>query len=371
MESPEAPARRAEWRDATIQIGLAFVVSRLLLVLVAVVLEQVVPLAYHGPTFSQAPILRSLTGSDAVYYLGIAGEGYHLDPVRDGYHDWAFFPLYPLAGRATSFLTLGDLAVAGVVVANVAFVAAAAVLYLLAKPALGHDDAVRSVIYLSIAPGAVAFAMAYSDSLYLLLAAAAFLAAERKRWPLAAGLYALAALCRLPGLLLVVPLALIAIRGRSGWQPLIFLLAGPIAVAAFYGYLGIITGDFLANLHAQSAWTIPPVLGGDVSGAAPGTSAYNPLPILLIATLLFYTFLLVYIRADRMPPAHMAFAVLSLVTVVGSLRLQSVARYLAVAWPFSWILAKRGPRVGQFWLVASSGLFVLHAILHFTQALAP
>ena len=47
--------------------------------------------------------------------------------------------------------------------------------------------------------GAVAFGMAYTDSLFLLLAAGAFLAGEQRRWWLMALLYGLASLTRLQG----------------------------------------------------------------------------------------------------------------------------------------------------------------------------
>ena len=61
-------------------------------------------------------------------------------------------------------------------------------LYALSRRYLDHETSVRALVYLAIAPGAVAFAMAYSESLFLLLALGAFLAAERGRsrswrWP--------------------------------------------------------------------------------------------------------------------------------------------------------------------------------------------
>jgi hypothetical protein len=58
--------------------------------------------------------------------------------------------------------------------------------------------------------------------------------------------------------------------------------------------------------------------------------------------------------------------------VLGGGRLQSVGRYLVTAWPFAWLLANR--RADWFraaWPIASTGLFVIHAVAHFTQVLAP
>src|SRR5258706_7853615 len=104
------------WRDAVVAIAALFVVTRGALVLVALFLENSIPLGYHGASYATGPLLASFTGEDSVYYLGIAAQGYHAEPVHAAFRDWAYFPLYPLVTRVFSILTLGDIAVAGVVV---------------------------------------------------------------------------------------------------------------------------------------------------------------------------------------------------------------------------------------------------------------
>jgi hypothetical protein len=359
-----------DWRRALPALVAVFLLSRALVFLVAGALTAI-PLAYDGATWTDRPILDVLTGSDAIYYLGIAAEGYHLAPVRLGvYYDWVFFPLFPMVVRAASILTLGDVAVAGVLVSNFAFGAALLALYALSVRYVGHDTAVRAAGFVALAPGAVAFAMAYSDSLFLLLAVGAFLAAERGRWPLAGLLYGLAALSRLPGVLLGLPLLLLLLRstGRDDrLRAIPWLLAGPLALLAFSAWQGSALGDPLAFLHAQAAWVIPPAVGN-----ATAPARLDVLPAMLIVILLFYTFLLVYLRGDRVPAHHALLAVVALLTVIVSLRLQSVARYLAVAWPFAWVLAnRRAAWFREAWPYVTAGLFTLHAFLHFTQALAP
>jgi hypothetical protein len=370
-----APDDGLQWPDAVVRIAAVFVVTRLIVLLVALVLEGSIPLGYHGPAFTSAPVLGSLTGEDSIYYLGIARDGYHLQPVANGHYDWAFFPLFPLATKVVSILTLGNIALAGVLVSNVAFLGAMVVLYRLSVGHLGHAVTVRSVSFLAIAPGAVAFALAYSDSLFLLLAVAAFLAAERRQLLWAGVFFGLATLCRLPGLFLGLPL--LAVLWSDGGRPKrswAWLLLGPLALLAFYGYLGWLTGDLLANLHAQATWDIAPVLSDPtpVNTTDQPVAAFSILPILLIGTLLAYTFLFVYIRGDRIPLPYAILAAVSLGTVIASLRLQSVARYLVVAWPFSWILAsRRSAWFRDAWPIVSTGLFTVHAVLNITQALAP
>ena len=63
---------------------------------------------------------------------------------------------------------------------------------------------------------------------------------------------------------------------------------------------------------------------------------------------------------------------MTVATILVSGRLLSSPRYLAVVWPFDWILAKR--RASWFvaaWPAISVGLFTIFAVLHFTESLAP
>lgn len=375
--------RPMRWREALIAIAALFIVSRGALVLIALILEQSVPLGYHGPTYATGSLLTSLTGSDAVYLLGIAADGYHAEPVREAFRDWAFFPLYPLVTRTVSIFTLGNVAVAGVIVSNVSFVAALVVLYRIAAAHLDHGRALRSLAFVAFAPGAVAFAMAYTDSLFLLLAAAGVLAAEQRRWWLMALLYWLACLTRFQGLVLGIPLAILIAESNGGWRSmaswrtprLLWLVAGPLGFGVFAGYLGATFGDPLGMLHAQEAWGN---IGRPETGnTTPVLDRLDPIVLLLVGVLVAYVFLLVFMRADRMAVAHRAFAVVMLAATFAAMfanatLIQSFARYMAVAWPFSWILANR--RAPAFELAGVAGvaaLFVVFAVLNFTQALAP
>jgi len=364
---PDEPSR-VEWRRALPTLVAVFVATRLIVVLMAIVVEFALPSDDRWESWDDRPVMFSLTGSDANFYLGIAAEGYHVAPVKDDYRDWVFFPLYPVAVRAASVVTLGDIGLAAILVSNASFLAAMAVLYALSRRHMDHDRSLRSVVYLAIAPGAVAFTMAYGESLFLLLSVGAFLAAEHRRWAVMGALCALAALTRLPGVLLVIPLFVLQWQTFRRLRPAMAWLAlGPLALLGFAAYQGIAIGDSLGFLHAQGAWNIPPLL----STTSPAPTLFSPLPWLLIGTLLFYTFLFVFMRVDRIRLPYVVYAVVSVVTVIASMRLQSVARYLGVAFPFDWVLAdRRAPWFRIAWPVISAGLFTIHALLHFTT-LAP
>src|SRR5207245_3375015 len=140
-----------------------FVLSRLVLLTVALLVEANIPMQ-PGGSASTAPILRSLTSSDGPWYLSIAASGYHAEALRGPFHDYVFFPLWPLVIRIASVFSGANLAVAAVVAANAAFGLALVVFERLSRPILGASGTLTAAAFLAFAPGAVAFAMAYTRS---------------------------------------------------------------------------------------------------------------------------------------------------------------------------------------------------------------
>lgn len=364
------------WRDWLPAVLLAFVASRLVLLVVVALVEASLGWPYSRDTYSATPLVGGLTGLDALYYLGIAAGGYHLEPVHRSYHDWVFFPAFPVLSRIVSPLALGDVALAGVVVSNGLLLAGLAAVAALMRPLTDRDTLGRTMLLVAFAPGAVAFGMAYSDSLLLAASAGALLAARHRRTWLMGMLLALASLTRPPGILLTIPLAieLWPDRGRLGWAGWLPFALGPLALAAFAAYQGVVLGDALAFLHGQGAWnlasiTAPP--SGVGSENNPGyVSEILPLIAILLGTLLAYTAMLPGLVRSHLPRAEVALALIAFATVFLSGRLQSDARYLAVAWPFAWYLASRREPFRGAWLALSVSGYVVLAFLNVTQVLA-
>jgi mannosyltransferase PIG-V len=348
---------------------LIFVASRLLLVAVAAFVEATVPIPAGGSA-STAPILRSLAASDGVWYVGIAADGYHADALRGPFHDYVFFPLYPLLLRAASVLTGGDLVLAGVLVSNAAFVGALVLFARASRALLDEAGVVVAAAFLAFAPGAVAFAMAYTDSLFLLLALGAVLAARAAAWPLMSLLFGLAALTRLPGVVLLVPLAML-IAERIGWRAhrlWLWLLSGPLALLAFLGYVWGLTGDPLAWPKAQAAWNNPP------DTVAPPDMPSIPTWVIVVALIVvvaMYLFQLVYLRRSGIPRPEAAYAIVGLIALSLTARIVSLPRYLAVLWPFPWLFtARRSAAFHAAGLAAFVAGFVVLAYLNFTTLVA-
>ncbi len=168
-----------------------------------------------------APALRW----DSIHYLAIAEHGY----ARAS--DTAFFPLYPLLIRALGYM-LGSDPLAGVAISTVSFVVALALLHRLTELELGRSAADATVLLVALAPLSFFFTALYTESLFLALSLGAVYAARRERWPLAAFLGALATVTRVPGVLLVIPLAVMHLKthrrpDRGVWW--LLLMPGALA----------------------------------------------------------------------------------------------------------------------------------------------
>lgn len=351
---------------------VAFLVSRVLLVIAAVAAETVIPHARDLETGGASPFLTSLTSWDGWWYLGIARDGYRVEAIAGGYHNTAFAPLYPLLIRvlATPWPELA--APIAVLLSNALFLAALGLLTTLGSVYLGRKTAARAAALLAIYPFASVFGMAYTESLFLLLMVGSYLAVERRHRALAGLLLALAVLTRLQGIALILPLGLLMLR-QDGWRPKLslgWLLLGVAAAAAFLLYVAALTGSATGYLDAMQAW------GKSGPGSAPAEErilvGLSPYQGALLATLLISVFLLVYARVDRIPIEYVLLPVVFIAAVLSSGSLESVGRYTMLAFPYTWILANRSSWLSRgAWPVVSAVLFAIVAILSFAQYWVP
>jgi 4-amino-4-deoxy-L-arabinose transferase-like glycosyltransferase len=164
---------------------------------------------------------------DGGWFTHIAREGY-TDPKTTT----AFFPAYPLLVRALGWVLGGHYVLAGVILSLLAAAAAFALLYELARVLVGEDAARRSLVYLAVFPTALFLGAVYSESLYLFLTVAAFLAAARGRFAVAGVAAGVAILTRPTGVMLLPALALLAWQAKPRAAAYIRLaIAVPIAAA--------------------------------------------------------------------------------------------------------------------------------------------
>jgi hypothetical protein len=300
---------------------------------------------------------------DSAWYLRIAEHGYGSRPGSA-----AFYPLYPTLVGGLGRILAGHYVLAGIAVSLLACLAAFVLLYRLAETRLGADGARRAVLYLAVFPMTLFLQAVYAESLFLALALAAFLLAERGRLPEAGVAAGLACLTRPLGVALLPALVLLA--GRR-WPR---LAAAPLLFALYPLYLWWKLDDPWAFAHSQDLWHrrfVP--LGGIWQGAAAAfdwnrthDAAVN---LEALAALVLFAWLAV-LAWRRLGAAHGLFAAaaLAIPLSVPSSRfpLLSLPRFGLVVFPFFLALATLGER-RQTAIVAASCTLLGVVIVQWVQ----
>ncbi len=332
------------------------------------------------PPLADGPLEFPLVGLwqrwDACWYSKIATFGY----VADG--SSAFHPLLPAAMRLVAIPLGGHVALAGMLVSSVAMVVALVGLQRLVTDDLGRPVGRRTAWLIIAWPAAVYWLAPFTEALFLATSVWAFRFARRDRWLAAGVAAALAVATRLPGVLLVVPLAWEA--GRMAWDrrragdlrasDLVsagFAVAAPfLALGAVVAYQQAVTGTNL--FESQDAWggrefhppweTVAAAWDWVVNGSTlRGIELVN-----LAALVLCGGLVLAGIR--RVPASYVLYGaavVLLLATRIQPVPLTSTVRYLGVVFPALVVAAVllRRPNAERAWLLVSAALLGLLTVL--------
>jgi hypothetical protein len=191
---------------------------------------------------------------DALWFLRIASSGY-----RTGDGSAAFFPLYPLAIRAVSWVMGGRPFEAALLVSNAAIACGLCVVYALTASERSIATARRTVLLVALFPTSFFLFAPYSESLFLLLAATTYWAARSRRWAAAGAAGVLAALTRNIGIVLAPALLVEAFHQRakdrgSALPGLGAAVAVGLGTLAYLAYWWAKVGDWLAPLDQQANW---------------------------------------------------------------------------------------------------------------------
>jgi hypothetical protein len=363
--------------------ALLFVVTRLGIALTAylafpLINDSTSPPPYH--LRGTENVLLDVFGSrwDTGFYISIVEEGYKFEGAP--LPSVAFFPLLPLMMRLVLPL-VGDVAMAGILVSNLALLLAAVLFYRMVAESHGPAVADRAVWYLLIFPTAFFGAAVYSESLFLLTTIGGWYFARHGRWGVAALFATAAGLTRLIGVI-VIPLLLWEwwqqIKEMGGRKrPSLFTLPvvfAPLAgTGAFMVYLWRVFGDPLAFVHGAAAWerapqsvfqTLAELLQEPVGGWGMAILAGqihidNWLDFSL--AMLFLALGLVLLSKKRYGEA--AFVLLGVLIPLNSGLLMSLRRYVWVLFPAFILLAQWGKRP---WLDKTITTFSLLGLALFT-----
>ena len=194
---------------------------------------------------------------DSFFYTDIAQRGYHLTPGNT-LSNIVFFPLYPFSIYILAPLLGGNFALAGWLVSILSLVGAVIIFYKLLKEFHPTIDPESPIFYLLIFPTAFFLNSVYTESLFLFLSLLTFYYALRGRFNVAGIFGLLAALTRVTGILLFIPIAWEFFRRYGARKIFSFLftplLLIPLGTFIFFLYHYFAFGDFLLFLKVESAW---------------------------------------------------------------------------------------------------------------------
>lgn len=346
------------------------------------------------PRVSRDPLANLPARWDALWYLDIAMNGYRWvdDPLR--MQNVAFFPAYPWTMRAGGAV-LGAYApglrqpdaqrrmlLGGWLAALLTFWAALVYVYRWTETRAGPQTARTTVTLLAAYPFAVFFSAPYSEPLYLLSVTAAFVHFERAQWIRSGAWGFLAALVRPTGVLLVIPLAWMALRWR-GDALRSFRLAAAIGLAIAAPVIAVLlhslaiyqlTGRPFAWSEVQVAWgrtyQLTTWLGEDLAHMSEhGLLWYvEAVPVTVLNALAAAASLaLLWQVVRRAGFAYALFIVMSLGPAIASGGLMSVGRFTSTLFPLFFALATVVPeRHLPSVIMVFSVLQGLIAVLFFT-----
>jgi hypothetical protein len=272
-----------------------------------------------------------------------------------------FWPLFPLLTGFISPLVGGGVALAGLVVSAIAYVAAMVGLYRLVARDVDPVTARRTVVVLSIFPSAFFLFAPFTEALFLALAVWTMVAARERRWVLAGAVGLLAALTRIQGVFLIFPVGweVAVAAGLTAWRPWrslalpaidwgvigrgLIAVGGPaLGFWSFIGYTAATVGQ--TPLDTQDAWGgkefFPPWEVVDAAWTW-AIERSDPLQAFNLILLIGFGVLLV-VAARRLPISYTLYALpqfVLLATRIQPTPLTSTNRYLLVIFPVFVVLA--------------------------------
>ena len=306
---------------------------------------------------------------DSDWFLRIAEHGYSWPSSTP-----AFFPLYPLLVAAFGWVLLGHTVLAGVLVSLVAGAAAFGLLYQLALERLGEEVARRTVLFLAVAPTSLFFGAVYSESLFLLLTVASFVAAERGRFWQAGVAGGLALLTRSAGVALVPALVVLAWRAPNRRRALAGVAVTPVLFGLYPLLLSLWIGQPLGFLEAQRVvWERRLSPAGPLGGVIAAVQHREVLDLAVAAALI----VLGIVAWQRIGAAYGLYTLTSVVIpltfVSTKLPLWSMQRFAIVVFPAFMALAtivrnRRAVLVTATILAAGLAVYVVRWALWFWVA---
>jgi Mannosyltransferase (PIG-V) len=193
---------------------------------------------------------------DGFWYLEIAQRGYHAGTVVAtqygvGFHDFAFFPAWPIL---IDLLSLGGrlpITAVAVISANALFVLATIPIYRVMERLRNRSYARVGLLLFAFSPAAYVYSADFSEPLFLVAAGLFFLASSPGR---SAASAALAMATRLGGTALAAASVADLLKPETRRRGIVTIATVVVAFAAWWLFIAGLTGDPVGYLQGTPAW---------------------------------------------------------------------------------------------------------------------
>ena len=268
----------------------------------------------------------------------------YIQIARDWYHDqyFAYFPLYPIILKLCSYLTLGNYALAGLLLNFGLSFGSAYLLFKLCKEEF-YDEKTGfwANAFLFFFPTAFFFTAIYTEALFLFLGIAVMYFLRKKNWFAVAFFAFFAAMTREVGGMLILPIAYVVLKDfQEDKLKKILAISSPVlgvlAVLLIY-YLSSGNPLIFLEKHQEFGKTLslPHV---PIIDAIRNFSLYNGWNLLCF----LFTVVLTWQTYRIMTKQYFLYCVAVLLPPLCSANLEGYSRYLLTAFPLFMILGSLG-----------------------------
>ncbi len=228
-------------------------------------------------------------------------------------------------------------------------------------------DYLEAIIFLLIFPTAYFFNAVYTESLFLLLSVATIYYAKKDIKYLVATLGFLAALTRVTGVLLFIPVVWYLLeQNKFDYKKIIVrenlhALAIPLGLFLFFMFHYFAFDNFLLFFEIERAW------GRSFAINSEHFITNNPVAkvnLLLDFSFVIFSLMMAYFTWKKLDRGLALYMLATILVAISTGTLMSVGRYVLTLFPMYMIAASIKNTYGKFaWLLCSCMLFTLYTIL--------
>lgn len=299
---------------------------------------------------------------DSFWHLGIASDGYDFRGY-DKLSNIVFFPLFGGMIKVFTPFLLGQEILAGWVASSMFLLLALMFFYKLVKENHPKLNPYLPIFFLLIFPTAFFLNAVYTESLFLFLSIATFYYGLKKNFVLAGIFGMLAALTRITGILLFIPLAweYFEVYGMRLKTKILPLLLIPLGTLSFFAFHYLRFRDLFLFFKIESRWGRSFTINLDHLNLFSHPAIVNFALDALFAAFAIIVSVLV-LKKMRVSYGLYMLATIFIALVTGTM--MSIGRYIIVLFPMYIFAAGIKSELTKFtWATASILLFALYTLL--------